>query len=71
MGMSPLCPQCSNPLGEVRYPSDCYLNRDQWEAQIAGNWYCTHCPGNGRGGSGYAYFWDREVAAPAKGESNG
>ena len=59
--MSPLCPQCSQPLNEVRYPSDCMLNRDQWEPQIAGNWYCTHCEDNGRGNTGYAYFWDSEV----------
>jgi hypothetical protein len=55
------CPQCGSALHEVRYPSDSYLNRYQWESQIAGNWYCDKCPSNGRGHQPYAYFWDREV----------
>ena len=63
--MTPKCPQCGNPLGEVRYSRDSMLNRDQWESQIAGNWFCNHCPDNGRGSSGKAYFWDREVEKQA------
>lgn len=69
--MTPPCPTCGTPLNEVRYNSDSMLNRDQWESQIAGNWFCRTCPGNGRGSSGYAYYWDHEVAASSQGASRG
>jgi hypothetical protein len=59
--MAPKCPVCGNTLQEVRYNSDCMLNFDQWESQIAGNWYCTTCPDNGRGATGYAYYWNKDV----------
>lgn len=58
---SPGCPQCGKPLTEIRYPSGCMLNRDQWESEIAGNWSCESCPDNGRGKDKKCYFWDHEL----------
>jgi hypothetical protein len=59
--MKPTCPQCHGPLVEIRYPADSYLNRDQWESQIAGNWLCEKCPDNGRANNKKCYWWTREV----------
>jgi hypothetical protein len=53
------CPKCGKELTEIRYPSDCMLNRDQWESHLAGNLYCT-CHNNNRGNKPYAYFWKHE-----------
>src|SRR5271166_1696436 len=58
----PICPKCRAPLTEIRYPSDSMLNRDQWESQIAGDFFCT-CHNNHRGNKPYAYFWKRELTA--------
>ncbi len=67
MNVEPKCPQCHGPLVEIRYPSDSYLNRDQWESQLAGNWLCEKCPDNGRAKNKKCYWWTREVipASPA------
>jgi hypothetical protein len=54
-----LCPKCGLPLKEVRYPSDSYFNRDQWESQRAGDWYCDKCPSE-VARSGYSYFWEAD-----------
>ena len=59
----PVCPVCGKELIRVRYPADSPLNRDQWESQKAGDWYCETCPDNGRAVSHQprSYFWDHEV----------
>jgi hypothetical protein len=57
-----ICPKCNQRLKEIRYPSDCMLNRDQWESQLAGDLYCE-CHNNERGHSPYAYFWKHEFRA--------
>lgn len=54
------CPKCSNELKRVRQPDISPLNKYQWEAGIAGNWYCDFCKGS-RGNSGYRYYWDNEL----------
>jgi len=61
-GMSFDCPMCSQPLTEIRYPSDSMLNRDQWESQQAGDLFCT-CHNNHRGNKPYAYFWKSELSS--------
>lgn len=43
MRMSKDCPTCHRSVDEVRYPSDSYLNRDQWEGVRCGDYYCDHC----------------------------
>lgn len=58
----PKCPNCGYALEKVTYPSGSMLNRDQFDATRAGDWYCG-CHNNNRGNRPYAYFWDREVAA--------
>jgi len=57
----PKCPQCGGELGEVRQTSPKMFNDDQFEATIAGNYYCKICPDNGKGKSGYCYFWKSEL----------
>lgn len=57
------CPQCDGPLVRVVQGSG-YLNRDQFDAVKAGDWYCTRCPDNGRGQSGLCYWSDNEVVKP-------
>lgn len=58
----PPCPNCGKPLEHVRYPSGCYLNREQWESVRAGDFMCQHCPDNGRAANKkFAYFWASEV----------
>jgi hypothetical protein len=66
MSTTPNCPQCGNPLTEIRYPSDSMLNRDQWESQLPGDLFCT-CHNNHRGNKPYAYFWRSQLEnAPLK-----
>lgn len=60
------CPNCNTDLIKVCYPSDSMLNRDQWESQRAGDYYCPNCPDNGRGKSGHCYFWNKEIPSLAK-----
>jgi hypothetical protein len=58
----PVCPECGTELRAVTNDGG-YLNDDQFDSVRAGDWYCFRCPGNGRGRSGYRYYWDREVVA--------
>jgi hypothetical protein len=55
----PTCPECGKALRPVHYTGG-YLNRDQWEAVRAGDWFCESCKGT-RSGSGYRYFWNGEL----------
>lgn len=61
------CPQCSGPIEKVRQPAGSSLNSNQFESVKAGDFICRTCPDNGRGQSGMAYFWNRELMQP-KGE---
>ena len=54
------CPKCNGPLKEVTYQSNSMLNRDQFDAVRAGDFYCTSCKGS-ESSSGYKYFWLREL----------
>ena len=54
------CPKCNGPLKEVTYQSNSMLNRDQFDAVRAGDFYCTSCKGS-KSSSGYKYFWLREL----------
>jgi hypothetical protein len=58
--MNWLCPQCRKPLARVS-PDSGMLNREQFDAIKAGDWYCNTCPANGRGKLPHCYWWDREV----------
>lgn len=57
----PTCPQCGGPLLKVRQPSESPWNADQFDSMKAGDYYCQHCPDNGRGKSGHCYWWEREL----------
>lgn len=37
------------------------LNRWQWAASIAGEWYCETCPSNARGKTWCCYWWTHEL----------
>lgn len=56
-----VCPQCGGNLVGITYPNDSPLNRYQWEAVVAGDFYCPACPDNERGKSGYCYWWKHEL----------
>ena len=58
-----VCPQCGSDLLPVLQSPTSPLNRDQFDAQRAGDWYCRTCPDNGRGHSRLCYWWDRELTA--------
>lgn len=57
------CPQCGRELERVRQSENSPLNRDQFDAVKAGDWYCLACPSNDRGNLPYSYFWDYELEA--------
>jgi len=65
------CPQCGGKLQEVLQSASSLLNEEQFDANKAGDYFCTKCPSNGRSHTPYAYFWRREtenatrVEAPA------
>lgn len=59
-GSVPVCPQCRGMLHKVRNEGGS-LNDDQFASVKAGDWYCTSCPSNDRGKTGFCYWWDREV----------
>lgn len=63
------CPSCGGPLERVAYAGGA-LNREQWSAVRAGDWCCERCPEEvgtaGRARTGYAYFWDHDVATPER-----
>jgi hypothetical protein len=62
MSIKPPCPKCKVPLAEVPRHSRS-LNDDQYAAVKAGDWYCTTCPDNGRGTTGFCYWTDAEIEA--------
>lgn len=56
-----ICPQCSGPLKRVRQSPGSALNKDQFNAVKAGDWYCEACPDNDRGRAGLCYWREREL----------
>jgi hypothetical protein len=55
----PKCPLCNKELSKVK--ENFFLNRDQFEASKAGDWFCD-CTNNNKGLKPLAYFWDDEVS---------
>ncbi|HSZ58578.1 MAG TPA: hypothetical protein VK797_23120 [Tepidisphaeraceae bacterium] len=47
-------------MHEVRQAESSPLNREQFDASKAGDFYCETCPGN-RGRTHYRYFWKKEL----------
>jgi len=58
------CPDCGKPLEPVRQSPGSPLNVDQFDAVKAGDFFCSTCPGNGRGNSNFRYFWKSELPSP-------
>jgi hypothetical protein len=56
-----ICPRCYGPVEEVRQSPTSPLNRDQFDASKAGDFFCRSCPDNGRGISGLCYWWESEL----------
>lgn len=56
-----ICPQCKGPLERITQSPDSPLNRDQWEAVVAGKWICRSCPSNDRGQQPLCYWHDHEL----------
>jgi len=57
-----VCPTCSSALTPVTYPSNAYLNPDQWSSVRAGDYYCEQCPRQPYGGQWhYRYYWNRDL----------
>jgi len=50
------CPQCGNKLEEINYPSNSFLNKEQWNSQRAGDYFCPECPK-----SKFPYYWKKEL----------
>jgi hypothetical protein len=62
--MAVLCPACRGALTPVTYPSDSYLNEDQWRSIRAGDYYCPTCPRLPYAGQAhYRYYWADELPA--------
>jgi hypothetical protein len=59
--VNPVCPKCGRELERVRQSPTSPLNAEQFDAVKAGDWYCSVCPGNGRGHASFCYFWDSEI----------
>ena len=54
------CPLCKGPLHEVHYNRDSMLNRYQFDAVKAGDYYCESCKGT-EAATGFKYFWKSEL----------
>jgi hypothetical protein len=54
------CPDCTELLEKVYYPSNSMLNEEQFNSVRAGDYYCRNCKGN-RGNTGFRYFWESEL----------
>lgn len=55
------CPQCGGPVKRVEQSPRSPLNRGQFDAVKAGDYYCEFCPSNGRGKLPLAYWWESEL----------
>lgn len=58
-----ICPQCGGKLEEVRQSRGSPLNKDQFDAVKAGDFFCQKCPSNDRGNSPNCYWWVHELPA--------
>lgn len=55
------CPDCGEKIFKVRQSEDSMLNREQFDAAKAGDWFCVKCTSD-VSHTGYKYFWDHEVS---------
>jgi hypothetical protein len=55
------CPDCGTLLKAVRQSESSPLNREQFDAVKAGDFYCDTCPSNDRGNQPFRYFWKTEL----------
>jgi uncharacterized protein with PIN domain len=55
------CPRCGGKLEPVRQSPNSPLNRYQFDAAKAGDYYCDACPDNGRGHKPLCYWWESEL----------
>lgn len=55
------CPQCGKRLERVCQSDNSPLNRYQFDAIKAGDYYCRQCPSNERGQVAYCYWWEHEL----------
>ena len=55
------CPDCGKLLQEVRQSENSPLNREQFDASKAGDFFCDSCPSNDRGHAPLRYFWKSEL----------
>src|SRR5271166_3070179 len=58
--MNKLCPDCGGALEKVVYPEDSMLNRYQFDAIRAGDFFCRRCKGN-QAKTGFRYFWKSDL----------
>jgi hypothetical protein len=58
----PTCPGCSGLLEPVRQSDTSPLNRHQFDAVKAGDWFCRNCKGD-RSATGFRYYWNHELPA--------
>jgi hypothetical protein len=58
----PTCPGCSGLLEPVRQSDTSPLNRHQFDAVKAGDWFCRNCKGD-RSATGFRYYWHHELPA--------
>jgi len=71
----PVCPDCGGELHRVKYDPRTTLNRDQFDSQKAGDYWCESCRGSRAQKNDYRYFWKHELTArqppaPAQGEDD-
>ena len=58
------CPQCRGTVMLVTQGEYAWMNRDQFDAVKAGDYYCESCPPNDRAENGkHCYWWERELVA--------
>ena len=58
----PVCPGCGGALQVVRQSATSPLNREQFDAAKAGDYFCDKCPSNDRGNRPFRYFWKSELS---------
>ena len=66
----PTCPQCQGPLSKVTYPPGSMLNREQFDSQRAGDFYCTTCPGD-EAYTGHKYWWKSDLEPTQASDESG
>lgn len=56
-----VCPKCGNRVEEITQSPNSPLNRHQFDAAKAGDYFCRSCLSNDRGNSPYCYWWEKEL----------